>query len=414
MAVTLRGTHGDWTLPVGETILGRGDKAGLRIPDPRLSRAHARFFVAATGCTVQELGSTNGVLVNGDRVRSAPVRQGDVVVCGPVAFTVALDDRPDPPVITCLRGGSGDPAQATVAGTDTMDPVEVASLSDGQRRGLAPEIAAAVSGIHVPAAAMPTTGSAGHRPGTGSTMIPDEQPLRPGSALTSSEIRPPPAQALPGTPSRSTGLAPMEFAPGERSPLAAGPGTWAHGPGWRGRRIAAGALEAGTVALFAWGGLLAATAGGYAVALVAAGGRLDGGLPTLSGTGDPAGWWTILMTLTGPAGWERAWALVPHLRGTGAPFAWLFAGTMLGLLAWTVAHAWVISATVHAGAPPWHRRLGLVIVRAADGSTCSWPRAALRWVLLGATLPMAAITALAGITGLHDRIAGTRIHDRLR
>ncbi|MFM2092574.1 MAG: hypothetical protein RLZZ127_3063 [Planctomycetota bacterium] len=410
MAVTLRGTHGDWTLPAGETILGRGEQATLRIADPRLSRGHARFFVAATGCTVQELGTTNGILVNGDRVRTAPLRAGDVVVCGPVAFTVAVDAQPDPRILVCLRGDAAQAPAATHARTDAMDPVQVADLSNSQRRGLAPEIAAAVSGIHVPGG---TTAS--RTPSTTSTMVPDEQPLRPGSALTSSEIRPaPPPVPVTGTPSRSTALAPNEFVPPERSPLAAGPMTWEHGPGWRRRRCLAGLLEAATVAGISWGGLVLATGAGYAAAARTAGARLADGLPALAGNGPVAEWSQIMGSLAGWAGWERVWMLAPHLRGDPAAFPWLFAGLLVGLLTWTIAHAWVIAATVHHGAPPWHRRLGIVIVRASDGTACSWPRAALRWVLLGATLPMAALTGLLGRTGLHDRVAGTRLHDRLR
>ena len=68
-------------LPPGFTI-GRGSEADLRINDPGISRQHARVVVeqAADGeveVSIEDLGSTNGVIVNGQRITNVPLTCGD-------------------------------------------------------------------------------------------------------------------------------------------------------------------------------------------------------------------------------------------------------------------------------------------------------------------------------------------------
>jgi pSer/pThr/pTyr-binding forkhead associated (FHA) protein len=52
----------------GDVILGRGDDATLRLNDPAISRKHARIAMAAGEAHVNDLGSQNGTLVNGERI----------------------------------------------------------------------------------------------------------------------------------------------------------------------------------------------------------------------------------------------------------------------------------------------------------------------------------------------------------
>ncbi len=56
-------------LPVGfDQVIGRDQAAGIRIPDSSVSPRHARLFHDESGVWVQDLGSTNGTFVNGDRL----------------------------------------------------------------------------------------------------------------------------------------------------------------------------------------------------------------------------------------------------------------------------------------------------------------------------------------------------------
>ncbi|HEY4562893.1 MAG TPA: FHA domain-containing protein, partial [Thermoanaerobaculia bacterium] len=60
----------------GELILGREQgSADLVIDDPGVSRRHARVLSDAGGVIVEDLGSSNGTYVNGQRI-SGPVELG--------------------------------------------------------------------------------------------------------------------------------------------------------------------------------------------------------------------------------------------------------------------------------------------------------------------------------------------------
>jgi pSer/pThr/pTyr-binding forkhead associated (FHA) protein len=60
----------------GELVLGREDAtADLVIPDPGVSRRHARVLPQNGGVIVEDLGSSNGTYVNGERI-SGPVELG--------------------------------------------------------------------------------------------------------------------------------------------------------------------------------------------------------------------------------------------------------------------------------------------------------------------------------------------------
>ena len=63
-------------LPSGRTMLGRAPECPITLEDPLVSRHHAELFVDGESCSVVDLGSRNGVHVNG-------VRRTDRVVLRP-------------------------------------------------------------------------------------------------------------------------------------------------------------------------------------------------------------------------------------------------------------------------------------------------------------------------------------------
>jgi hypothetical protein len=70
--------------------IGRDAACDLMLPHPSVSRWHAGLNRCASGWMLDDLGSTNGTLLNGWRVReSVPVRPGDQVSFGAVTFVVA-------------------------------------------------------------------------------------------------------------------------------------------------------------------------------------------------------------------------------------------------------------------------------------------------------------------------------------
>ena len=67
-------------------VIGRGTDADLRINDPGVSRRHAQLRVFDRGdrldMDIIDLGSTNGIVVNGRRVQQAPVGEGSRIEIG--------------------------------------------------------------------------------------------------------------------------------------------------------------------------------------------------------------------------------------------------------------------------------------------------------------------------------------------
>lgn len=78
-------------VPPGFTI-GRGSSADLRINDPGISREHARIEVGEIGgqlhIEIVDLGSTNGVTVNGQRVTRTDLAEGSRIELGSTRMLV--------------------------------------------------------------------------------------------------------------------------------------------------------------------------------------------------------------------------------------------------------------------------------------------------------------------------------------
>lgn len=77
-------------VPAGQSrTIGRGRQAEINIDDPSLSRVHARVTAEPDGLlAIDDLGSTNGVVVNGREQLSSYLRAGDVVRLGRVEYIV--------------------------------------------------------------------------------------------------------------------------------------------------------------------------------------------------------------------------------------------------------------------------------------------------------------------------------------
>jgi len=69
-------------------IVGRAWPADVVVADPSLSRQHARFIWQAEGVFVEDLGSTNGTQLGGERVERARVAPGVAVVLGSVTASI--------------------------------------------------------------------------------------------------------------------------------------------------------------------------------------------------------------------------------------------------------------------------------------------------------------------------------------
>ena len=73
--------------------LGRGDDADLVIDSEAASRKHAAIEFAGGKFRIRDLGSTNGVLLNGQSVETAELHHGDQIEIGEQVFQFIVDTR---------------------------------------------------------------------------------------------------------------------------------------------------------------------------------------------------------------------------------------------------------------------------------------------------------------------------------
>jgi len=152
-----------------EIVVGRED-AGLVIDDPEISRRHARVAPVDGGVVVEDLGSTNGTFVNGERA-TAPVtlKESGIIRLGTTEVAVHIpivavaeatrvrqvsDFQPDvtraraiPTDVTAPRAVA--PAQPPPPPPDAAPPPPAPSAPPPAARPGGPPIAAIAIGVAV-------------------------------------------------------------------------------------------------------------------------------------------------------------------------------------------------------------------------------------------------------------------------
>jgi hypothetical protein len=90
LVLEVNGAH--YPLQARALVIGRGSEADLRIDDPGVSRRHAEVRLDAQQgwpqASIVDLGSTNGLLVDGRRVESAVLHDGATVTIGNTTITL--------------------------------------------------------------------------------------------------------------------------------------------------------------------------------------------------------------------------------------------------------------------------------------------------------------------------------------
>jgi hypothetical protein len=76
----------------GEIVLGRGDRAEIRLEDPFASARHARVYGQGNILVIEDLGSTNGTYLNEELLETPrPLHPGDRVRIGDSEFAFEVD-----------------------------------------------------------------------------------------------------------------------------------------------------------------------------------------------------------------------------------------------------------------------------------------------------------------------------------
>jgi pSer/pThr/pTyr-binding forkhead associated (FHA) protein len=108
----------EFALPVDrDARLGRSEEVDCPINHRSVSREHAQIRRDADGYVIEDLGSANGVTVNGRAVKDKPLRSGDIIELGQVVFRYVGPGEHyffDPGEATRFRGGARSKSSANM------------------------------------------------------------------------------------------------------------------------------------------------------------------------------------------------------------------------------------------------------------------------------------------------------------
>lgn len=90
--LVVQGPNAGATYPLreGENAAGRDEGCEVHLQSMRVSRRHCVFHVQADACVVQDLGSSNGILVNGHRMDACTLVDGTHIQVGDVMLVYQL------------------------------------------------------------------------------------------------------------------------------------------------------------------------------------------------------------------------------------------------------------------------------------------------------------------------------------
>jgi type II secretory pathway predicted ATPase ExeA len=98
VVLTMKGVELDRALLVpGRFVIGRTTDNDMQVDSKFVSRHHMQLVTSIDGCVVEDLNSTNGVFLNGKRVRKHKLVPGDVIKVGLHELAYSRADLPSEP-----------------------------------------------------------------------------------------------------------------------------------------------------------------------------------------------------------------------------------------------------------------------------------------------------------------------------
>lgn len=88
------GSHKRFSLSKGELLIGRDSDNDVVLPSPAVSRRHARIYMWDSQVFIEDLGSSNGIFVQGKRINEAAlVKPGEPIHIGEFTLNVIYSDE---------------------------------------------------------------------------------------------------------------------------------------------------------------------------------------------------------------------------------------------------------------------------------------------------------------------------------
>ena len=132
-------------LKVGRIIIGRTSDNDLQVDSRFVSRHHCQIVTAAEGSMIEDLNSTNGIFMQGKRVRRYNLNDGDVVVIGKHEI-MYVDERQARARLGNSEGAAAVPTlNRPVERVERLETAEVAAQSDAEAANQNPASGRAVN-----------------------------------------------------------------------------------------------------------------------------------------------------------------------------------------------------------------------------------------------------------------------------
>ena len=73
-----------------EIVIGRSSDLDMVLVEDMVSRKHAKIVTSEENVVIQDLGSTNGTFVNGEKIKKARLKEGDRILIGTSILKLVL------------------------------------------------------------------------------------------------------------------------------------------------------------------------------------------------------------------------------------------------------------------------------------------------------------------------------------
>lgn len=117
-----------------ELVIGRSSELDMVLAEDMVSRKHAKITTTGGQCVIQDLGSTNGTFVNGEKVKKHRLKEGDRILIGTSIIKVINQDESN------IDPHNFDPAQVKNILADVAAQQQSATMSGSVREVPLPDL----------------------------------------------------------------------------------------------------------------------------------------------------------------------------------------------------------------------------------------------------------------------------------